>query len=213
MITYGKSIISGDNVGFNEDRLLKIGKNANIITVGKTGTGKTHSVLSKIQQLNKQDSVKTMIISDNIKKYIKEYADILIDITTFLKYNSNDVESRLWEIIYNIQDTSKERIWIFIDVQQNINGYMENIFDNLYIRARLNNCIINRVYRRLTDVNDIVLMNSEIFEICNITKEEQLYLQKILPFNKLIHKIDLSSLRQNEEALIINTSTTIIEQY
>lgn len=209
MITYGKSIISGDNIGFDEDRLLKIGKNANIITVGKPGTGKTHSILNKIAQLNEQDNTKTIVISDNIKKYVKQQLDILIDIETLLKYNSSDAESRLWEIIYNI----KEKIWIFIDVQQNINGYMENIFDNLYIRARLNNCIINRVYRRLTDVNDIVLMNSEIFEICNITKEEQLYLQKILPFNKLIHKIDLSSLRQNEEALIINTSTTIIEQY
>lgn len=209
MITYGKSIISGDNIGFDEDRLLKIGKNANIITVGKPGTGKTHSILNKIAQLNEQDNTKTIVISDNIKKYVKQQLDILIDIKTLLKYNSSDAESRLWEIIYNI----KEKIWIFIDVQQNINGYMENIFDNLYIRARLNNCIINRVYRRLTDVNDIVLMNSEIFEICNITKEEQLYLQKILPFNKLIHKIDLSSLRQNEEALIINTSTTIIEQY
>lgn len=209
MITYGKSIISGDNIGFDEDRLLKIGKNANIITVGKPGTGKTHSILNKIAQINKQDNTKTIVISDNIKKYVKQQLDILIDIETLLKYNSNDAESRLWEIIYNI----KEKIWIFIDVQQNVNEYMENIFDNLYIRARLNNCIINRVYRRLTDVTDIVLMNSEIFEICNITKEEQLYLQKILPFNKLIHKIDLSSLRQNEEALIINTSTAIIEQY
>lgn len=203
---YGKSAKTGKNIYYIDDELFKDGKQANSIIVGKPGVGKTRNIRNKIKQIKCNSDTKVIVVAEHCDEWDKQFIDSK-DTDLIIEYDTLENEFLHYRnIIESFIDNYKEnnRIYIFFDIDSlDKNSYTYKFLEELYRKARVNNCVITSTYRVYALIPYGIIHNTSILEIYTL-REFKCYIDA---YEKIVDIIDYnkaSYIKKGYKVLIID---------
>lgn len=191
VVDFGKHLKTGKTLGFDVNRLLDNGKNANILTIGTDQYYKTHGMITKIRQLGKREDTHILVITDHVEDYRNDIMNNNINclFDTILFHTNPQVTVDAIRKIITVNASSKRRLFIFIDKDYIVEDTeLYKLIINLYKNSKKYQYVLNISYKNLALIPDEVLYNSSILELYRISDRFE---TNIIAYDALTKIIDI----------------------